>query len=59
MSGLPRFECGVCWWVYDPAEGDAVGQVAAGTRFEELPVEWCCPTCDGPRGKFLRMSDEG
>ena len=28
-----RMECGVCWLVYDPAEGDPVWQVAPGTPF--------------------------
>jgi rubredoxin len=52
-----RFECGVCWTIYDPAEGDPVGQVAPGTAFEDLPDAWSCPTCDAPRTRFLRLSD--
>jgi rubredoxin len=32
-----RFECGVCWQVYDPAVGDPVWQIAPGVPFEELP----------------------
>ena len=38
-----QFECGVCWYVYDPADGDPVWQVAPGTAFKDLPDEWCCP----------------
>lgn len=52
---LDRFECGVCWHVYDPAEGDPVGQIPPGVAFEDLPEEWCCPNCDGTRAKFLRL----
>ena len=34
-------ECGVCWTRYDPAEGDAVAQIPAGTPFSALPdLRW-------------------
>jgi rubredoxin len=50
-----RMECGVCWSVYDPADGDAVWQVAAGTAFADLPEDWRCPNCDAPKTRFLRL----
>ena len=50
-----RMECGICWHVYDPAEGDPVWQVAPGTPFAELPEEWRCPNCDAPREKFMAL----
>lgn len=53
-----RFECGVCWRVYDPAEGDDVRQIAPGTAFADLPDDWCCPNCDAPRLKFMRLADD-
>lgn len=54
---LARMECGVCWTVYDPAEGDPLGRAAPGTPFVELPDDWRCPTCDAPMSKFLRHDD--
>ncbi|MCB1939529.1 MAG: rubredoxin [Rhodocyclaceae bacterium] len=48
-----RLECGICWAVYDPALGDAVGQVPAGTPFSALPAHWRCPNCDAEREKFM------
>ena len=48
-----RLECGICWWVYDPAEGDPVWHVAAGTPFADLPEHWRCPNCDAPKHKFM------
>jgi rubredoxin len=60
-SSLPQgaqMECGVCWHVYDPAEGDPVWQVEAGVAFADLPPDWRCPECDAPREKFLRCDDE-
>jgi len=50
-----RMECGVCWTVYDPAEGDSVWQIAAGTPFADLPEDWRCPNCDTPKARFLRL----
>ena len=28
-------ECRICWHVYDPEQGDELGQIAAGTPFAE------------------------
>lgn len=48
-----RFECGICWYVYDPAVGDPEAQVPAGTAFAALPAGWRCPQCDAPPERFL------
>lgn len=53
-----RFECGICWHVYDPAEGDPVWQVAPGTAFVDLAEDWRCPNCDAPREKFMALDAE-
>lgn len=52
-----RRECGVCWTVYDPAAGDPVWQVPAGTAFEDLPPHWSCPNCAAEQSKFLVLDD--
>jgi rubredoxin len=48
-----RMECRICWHVYDPAEGDELGQVPPGTAFADLPADWHCPNCDADREGFL------
>ena len=48
-----RMECRICWYVYDPAEGDDVEQVPPGTPFTALPDHWCCPQCEAERENFL------
>ncbi len=50
-----RMECGVCWRVYDPAEGDPAWGIAPATPFSEVPDDWRCPNCDAPRSRFLRL----
>lgn len=52
-----RMECKICWHVYDPADGDPVWQIPAGTPFAELPEHWRCPQCDGERDQFMAMGE--
>jgi len=52
-----RMECGICWHVYDPTEGDAVWQVPPGTPFSALPPDWRCPNCDAAPERFMRLDD--
>jgi len=48
-----RLECKICWTVYDPALGDEVWQIPAGTPFADLPSHWTCPTCSALKSDFL------
>jgi rubredoxin len=54
-----RLECGICWWVYDPAIGDEVTQVQPGTPFRLLPDTWRCPNCDAEKHKFMVLGRAG
>ena len=49
-----RMECRICWHVYDPALGDELRQVAAGTPFAAVPDDWRCPACDAGKDAYLR-----
>ena len=57
LDPATRLECRICWYVYDPAEGDAVEQIPPGTAFSELPPHWRCPQCDSEQHVFLPMED--
>lgn len=59
ISDGDRMECGICWHVYDPAEGDHVWQIPPGTPFSALPEDWRCPNCDALQLKFMRLGDAG
>jgi len=54
-SAVFPMECGVCWWVYEPASGDPSRDVEPGTSFGELPGDWACPECGTPKAKFLPL----
>jgi rubredoxin len=47
-----KYRCIVCGYVYDPAEGDPDGGVAAGTTFEAITDDWVCPVCGAPKSEF-------
>lgn len=52
MSTPQRYVCIGCGYIYDPAAGDAFGDIPAGTPFEELPEGWVCPMCYRPKEAF-------
>lgn len=49
---MKKYVCNVCGFEYDPAEGDEAHGVAAGTAFENLPDDWCCPVCGVDKSQF-------
>ena len=50
-----KFVCQICGYIYDEAEGDAENNVAAGTKFADLPEDWACPTCGAGKDAFVKM----
>ena len=57
IGPVTRLECKICWHVYDPAIGDPVWQVPAGTPFHLLPAHWSCPNCSGDRAQFMVLDN--
>ena len=51
-----KWECTVCGYVYDPAQGDPEAGVASGTAFEDLPDEWVCPLCGVTKDMFNELT---
>ena len=49
---MKKYVCGVCGYVYDPAQGDPDGKVPPGTAFENLPADWVCPVCGAAKDQF-------
>lgn len=52
---MDKYECSVCGYVYDPAQGDPDNGVAPGTKFEDIPEDWVCPTCGAPKSEFNKI----
>lgn len=49
---MQKYECQVCGYIYDPAEGDDVGGVEPGTPFDQLLSSWECPVCGASKENF-------
>ena len=47
-----KYGCNVCGWVYDEAEGLPEQNIAAGTKFEDLPEDFACPLCGVGKDDF-------
>lgn len=58
IGDTTKMECKICWYLYDPAEGDAVEQVEPGTPFSALPEYWRCPQCDAEPNAFIPVTGE-
>ncbi len=54
---MQKYVCSVCGYIYDPAEGDADGGIAAGTSFADLPDDWECPNCGVSKDDFEPEED--
>src|SRR5690606_25760269 len=48
---MSAFRCPVCEYVYDETRGDPHEGFPAGTPWESVPDDWCCPDC-GVREKI-------
>ncbi|MCK1531537.1 rubredoxin [Bradyrhizobium sp. 182] len=55
VADVTRLECGICWAIYDPTDGDGVAQIEPRTPFAALPEDWRCPNCDSPKSKFMAI----
>jgi rubredoxin len=49
---MKKYVCNACGWVYDPAKGDPVNGVPAGTAFPDVPDSWVCPECGVDKSDF-------
>ena len=49
---MKKYICINCGYVYDPAVGDPMNDIAPGTAFEDLPDDWVCPMCYVGKDQF-------
>ena len=47
-----KYVCNICGWVYDEELGDPDNDIAAGTKFEDLPDDFVCPLCGVGKDDF-------
>ena len=49
---VKRWECQVCGFLYEEAEGLPEEGIAPGTRWEDIPEDWVCPDCGTGKSEF-------
>ena len=49
---MKQYECDLCGYVYDEADGDPDNGIAPGTKWEDLPADWVCPLCGAGMDEF-------
>ena len=42
---MKKYQCIVCGWIYDEAEGWPQDGIVPGTKWEDIPDDWTCPDC--------------
>jgi rubredoxin len=49
---MRKWQCIVCGWIYDEAEGLEEEGIAPGTRWEDVPDDFVCPECGVSKEDF-------
>lgn len=49
---MQKYQCQICGYIYDPAEGDPDNNVPPNTPFDKVPEDWVCPICGAPKDQF-------
>ncbi len=52
---MDKYVCTICGYVYDPELGDPDNDVAAGTKWEDVPDDWECPVCGASKDDFEKQ----
>lgn len=53
-TGMDKYVCNICGYVYDPEVGDPEADIPAGTSFSSLPDDWVCPVCGAGKDEFSK-----
>ena len=46
------YMCQICGWMYDEAAGYPDDDLAPGTRWADIPINWTCPECGARKEDF-------
>jgi rubredoxin len=49
---VKKWQCMVCEFMYDEALGLPDEGIEPGTRWEDVPEDWCCPDCGVSKEDF-------
>ncbi len=46
------WQCIVCGFIYNEADGIPEDGIAPGTPWEDVPADWACPECSVSKAEF-------
>jgi len=49
---MKAYMCVICGYVYEEEKGDPGSGLAAGTRWDDVPLSWRCPDCGAGKEDF-------
>ena len=52
IASMKTYMCVICGYVYEEEKGDAAAAIAAGTRWDDVPLSWRCPDCGAGKEDF-------
>ncbi|NNM59691.1 MAG: rubredoxin [Legionellales bacterium] len=55
---LKKYMCLICGFIYDEAAGWPDDGIVPGTRWEDVPPNWRCPSCGASKDDFEMMEIE-
>lgn len=55
MSDYKRYQCLLCGFIYDEAEGLPEEDIAPGTRWQDITDDWICPDCGAMKANFAMV----
>ncbi len=54
---MAKYECSVCGYIYDEADGIPEAGIAPGTTWMDLPEDWICPLCGAEKSEFNKQGE--
>jgi len=56
---MRQWQCQVCGFIYNEAEGLPDEGIAPGTKWEDIPDDWECPDCGASKSDFEMVEIDG
>jgi len=51
-TDFKTWQCRTCGYIYEEKKGDPTEDLAAGTRWKDIPEDWVCPMCGTAKSDF-------
>lgn len=55
VLSMKTYMCVICGFVYEEKEGLPDEDIAPGTKWEDIPLNWRCPECNAGKEEFEMM----